>query len=201
MVVVDYGCGNLESVVNIIEHVGGYSEISSDPKVIRKYPKIILPGVGHFKHGMECLKKSGLIPVLEEKRKSGAKIMGICLGMQLMTAFSEEGNCDGLGWFPVKTVRFPSEVEGKKLVVPHMGWNTVSVEDDTTDVVQNDSRFYFVHSYYVDAVGEECCLTSSTYGGVDFASGIQRENLFGFQFHPEKSHSNGMKLFKEFLKI
>ncbi|MCD6724266.1 imidazole glycerol phosphate synthase subunit HisH [Vibrio cholerae] len=201
IVVIDYGCGNLESVVNIIEHVGGYAEISNDPSVIGKYQKIVLPGVGHFKYGMECLKNSGLIPVLEERRSSGAKIMGICLGMQLMTAFSEEGNCSGLGWFPVKTIKFPNEVNGKKLIVPHMGWNNISVIKQVTSIIPEDSRFYFVHSYYVDAVHEECCLTASSYGGVDFASSIHQDNLFGFQFHPEKSHISGMRLFKEFLKI
>jgi len=202
VVVVDYGCGNLESIVNIVEHVGGEAETSDDAMVISRYNKIILPGVGHFEHGMKCLKNSGLIDVLNKRKNEGAHILGICLGMQLMTASSEEGGGKGLCWFDFETKRFPNITQdNKKIVVPHMGWNKTNLLDANSPLLENESRFYFVHSYYVDASEHENCLTVSEYEGIKFASGIKDGNVIGFQFHPEKSHKNGMFLFKEFLKL
>jgi len=202
VVILDYGCGNIDSIINIIEHIGGCAIASNDISIIRQYNKIILPGVGHFSAGMNSLKNSGLIEILNEKKAEGAYIMGICLGMQLMTNYSEEGKCEGLGWFDFETKKFPDiSPKLQKVLVPHMGWNKVKLVEKECPLLEDDNRFYFVHSYFVDGANKDNCLTVSHYGELEFASGINRGNVFGFQFHPEKSHKNGMHLFKEFLKL
>lgn len=196
--IVDYDMGNLGSIQNMLKKIGVKSVISSSSDVILKSEKLLLPGVGHFKKAMENLKQYGLIDVLNQKvLVEKTPILGICLGMQLMTSYSEEGEVEGLGWIKAKTEKFPS-FEQTGLKVPHMGWNNVVFKNKHSLLNSLvDPRFYFVHSYKVTCDSEENVLCSTDYGTV-FHSGIYRDNVLGVQFHPEKSHLFGMKLLENF---
>jgi glutamine amidotransferase len=197
--IIDYGLGNLGSVLNMMKKIGVEAQITSDLNVIAKAQKILLPGVGAFDAAMEKLTDTELRKVLDQKvliEKIPA--LGICLGMQLLTRGSEEGNLAGLNWVPAYTYRFPSS----QLKVPHMGWNLVTKKTPSPLTEQFDEafRFYFVHSYYVKADDERNSILTTNYG-VTFDSAVQRDNVFGAQFHPEKSHRFGMQLFKNFAKV
>ena len=194
--------GNVGSVINMIKRVGGNSILSGEPDAVRTAPKILLPGVGNFDMGMKNLEECGLNTALNRARDDGATILGICLGMQLMTRSSEESNRRGLGWFNYDTRKFPSSTAaGERVLVPHMGWNIVTPTDaisvERTYVA--DGRYYFVHSYFVDAADGFDCLSTTKYGDVEFASSIGSGNVQGVQFHPEKSHKYGMALFRNFV--
>ncbi len=197
--IVDYGMGNLGSIQNMLKRIGAQATITKDPAKIGAADKIILPGVGAFDSAMENLNKLGLTPVLNdlvlEKKKP---VLGICLGMQLMTKRSDEGHTPGLGWLDAETVRF----ENGPLRVPHMGWNTVDVKraDPLFKDMYEEPRFYFVHSYYVKCADESDILTSTRYG-IDFCSSFARGNIRGVQYHPEKSHKFGMLLLKNFAEL
>lgn len=201
VLIIDYNTGNVASVANMIRRVGGEAEISSDPEKIKKAEKLILCGVGTFDEGMNNLNKSGLTDVLyrrvcEEK----TPLLAICLGMHMLTRGSEEGVLPGLGWIDADTHRFPAEIAGQKLRVPHMGWNQVRVVRENVLLPQHEEglRFYFVHAYYVKTDRTEDILTETDYG-IKFTSAFQKENITGMQFHPEKSHKFGMALFKNFI--
>ena len=201
--IVDYGMGNVGSVINMIKRVGGTSRLTGDPDEVAAARQIILPGVGHFEMGMRQLAETGLDDALSAARGDGAAILGVCLGMQLMTVGSEESDLPGLGWFQVETRRFPSRTSaGEKVLIPHMGWNIVSTNaaHSVNQPCVSDGRFYFVHSYYVDAAGTDACLATSQYAGIEFASGIGMANVQGVQFHPEKSHRFGIALFEKFVR-
>ena len=203
VVILDYGMGNIGSIVNIVKRVGGQAFASADSQSIVAARKIILPGVGHFATGMKNLNERGLTEALNSAKDRGASILGICLGMQLMTQWSDEGNCDGLGWFEYRTIRFPNQTQsGSRLLVPHMGWNHASANVAATQFSELpiQSRFYFVHSYYVDAADAPDCLATTDYGEIRFASAFGRNNLLGVQFHPEKSHRNGMAFVRSFVE-
>jgi glutamine amidotransferase len=197
--IVDYGLGNLGSIRNMLKKVGFPSVVSSSADEIRAAQKLILPGVGAFDAGMRNLNDSGLVPALEEKVLAGnTPILGICLGMQLMTKSSEEGQLPGLGWIDAHTRLFAFP-EGEKLPVPHMGWREVTAQkpDILTKDMDSDARFYFVHSYRVmcEDVSDE--LYSARYG-IKFTAAFARGNIRGVQFHPEKSHKFGMALLRNF---
>lgn len=196
--IVDYGMGNLGSIRNMLKKIGFDSEITSDAGRIAAATKLILPGVGAFDAGMESLERSGLIPVLGE-RVIGARvpILGICLGMQLMTHGSTEGIRRGLGWIDAQALRLQPTNAGLK--VPHMGWNLVRPmrEAALIDALPDEPRFYFVHSYYILCERPEDVLLTTTYGE-PFHSGLHRGNVWGVQFHPEKSHKFGMHLLHNF---
>lgn len=197
--IVDYGMGNLGSVKNMIKKIGGDSIITSDSELIKDADKIILPGVGAFDNGMANLKNLGLIDLLNKKVIiDKTPVLGICLGMQLMTQSSEEGTLKGLGWFAAETIKFNSE----GIRVPHMGWNTAEVvkESKLSAELYAENRFYFVHSYYVKCHDEGDILMKTNYGA-DFASAISRENMYAVQFHPEKSHKFGYKILKNFMEL
>jgi imidazole glycerol-phosphate synthase subunit HisH len=200
--IIDYGCGNLGSIKNMIRKIGGDAVITSDLNEIKKAGKIILPGVGSFDTGMNNLKKSGFIEVLNEKAfKEKIPVLGICLGMQLMTKGSEEGTESGLGWFDAQTIKFAFE-KGSINKIPNMGWKHVIQKKSSIyfgDMFE-EPRFYFVHSYYVQSNNKEDILTTTTYGN-EYVSAFERDNLCGVQFHPEKSHKYGMKLLSNFLSI
>lgn len=200
--IVNYGLGNLGSIFNMLKKLGVKSLISSDLDEIARAQKIILPGVGHFDRAMECMNRNGLKEVLTEKAlQDKIPVLGICLGMQLLTKSSEEGKLPGLGWIPATTVRFRFQ-EASNLKIPHMGWNLVSraTPSPLTEEFETEHRFYFVHSYHVRVEEEKYSLLKTEHG-CSFDSAIQKDNVFGVQFHPEKSHRFGMKLLANFAKL
>lgn len=198
--IIDYGMGNLGSIQNMFKRIGFNSIVSGDHGVINKAGKVLLPGVGSFDNAMARINESGLREVLDRKVLiERVPILGICLGMQLLTRSSEEGKLTGLGWIAASTKRFPA-MAGVK--VPHMGWNDVvpSLESELTKELPERSRFYFVHSYYVQVDNERDSILKSTHG-ITFDAAIQHNNIFGAQFHPEKSHKFGQKLLENFAKL
>tara|TARA_B110000977_G_C10931777_1_gene437393 strand:- start:291 stop:911 length:621 start_codon:yes stop_codon:yes gene_type:complete len=203
--IIDLNIGNIGSVVNMIKHVGGNCKVSSDPAEIKAATKLILPGVGSFDKAMNQLRNNKLEEVINEKATlQKTPLLGICLGMQLLTSSSEEGKEKGLGLIPAETLSFKKTFDIKEINerIPHMGWNDIRVEqeNDLTKNLIESSRFYFVHSYYVKCSNKENCLMTSNYG-FDFASAIVKNNVFGVQFHPEKSHKYGKKLISNFVKL
>jgi glutamine amidotransferase len=201
IVIVDYGVGNVASVLNMLRKVGAKARVSGSAADIEASEKLILPGIGHFGHGMRKLTESGLIPSLQEQALVQRKpILGICLGMQMMTLGSEESEVRGLGWLDAFTHRF-AESAGRR--VPHMGWNSVrpSVEARLFDRDSPEpERFYFVHSYFVQVADPADTAASCRYGD-EFTASFERKNLFGVQFHPEKSHRFGMDLLRRFANV
>ena len=198
--IVDYGLGNLGSIKNMLEYIGVPVEIQSDLKLIKMAKKIILPGVGKFDAAMSRINQSGLREVLDYKAlEEQIPILGICLGMQLLTKKSEEGSLMGLGWIDADVKKFKLNKDFK---VPHMGWNSIEISklNNLTKSLKNDSRFYFVHSYFVKTLKNENSLFKTSYGH-QFDSGIVSNNIYGVQFHPEKSHKFGMKLLEQFAKL
>lgn len=198
--IIDYGMGNLGSIVNMIKKIGGDSILTSDKSAIEKAQKLILPGVGAFDNGMKHINELGISELLTRKVLSEKiPLLGICLGMQLLTKGSEEGILPGLGWVDAETIKFKSD---SSIRIPHMGWNTVKVMKPNP-LINNedpDTRFYFVHSYYVKCHQPEDILLTTNYG-IEFTSGLQHGNIWGVQFHPEKSHKFGMRLLTNFLAI
>ena len=198
MVIVDYGMGNLRSVQKAFERIGINAKITSNVSEIISAEKLILPGVGHFAVGISNLIDRGLFDALNEAvLNKKIPILGICLGMQLMTEFSEEGNCEGFGWIKGKTTKFTFENNGLK--IPHMGWNNLTIKKNDTlfKSISNNTFFYFVHSYHISCDNEDDILTYSHYGN-NFVSSFQNGNIFGCQFHPEKSHDAGLQVLKNF---
>jgi imidazole glycerol-phosphate synthase subunit HisH len=201
--IVDYGMGNLGSVHNMFKRIGVPSLVTSDLNSIAKAEKILLPGVGAFDHAMQRIADTGMLEVLNQKAlKEKIPVLGICLGMQLLTESSKEGVLPGLGWIPGHTLSFTEELNRKDLKVPHMGWNTVAMSSPSklTEEFDHEYKFYFVHSYFVKCQKPEDVILHTSHG-ISFDSGIQRDNIFGVQFHPEKSHKYGMKVFKNFAKL
>lgn len=201
VVIVDFGMGNIRSVIRKINQVGYEGIITDDISKIKTAGKLLLPGVGHFLNGMNKLRERKLIDVLVEK-VLGEKtpILGICLGMQLFTKYSAEGHAQGLGWIDAETVKFQlSDIRHK---VPHMGWNTIEHKKDSLllNGLPDNNSYYFVHSYHVKCNNPEDVLATTLYG-YEFTSAIQKENIFGTQFHPEKSHEWGEKLLLNFLNL
>ena len=202
--IIDYGAGNIGSIQNMIKKMGGKSIISSCPKEISVAKKLILPGVGSFDFGMNNLKKNNLIDVLHNKViENKTPILGICLGMQLMTLESQEGDLPGLGWINAKVKKF--EPPEKKFKIPHMGWNKVKIVKSSKLFSDSSSnqilrKFYFVHSYYVECFDSKDILGSTNFI-LDFTSAFEKNNIIGLQFHPEKSHKYGMEIIKNFINI
>jgi len=198
--IIDYNTGNLGSIQNILRKIGEDSVITSDIDEIASASKIILPGVGAFDTGMKNLTDLGLVDILNKKVVSEKiPVLGICLGMQLLSNGSEEGMYKGLGWIDAKTVRFRF-VDTAEYKIPHMGWNFIKQQKESKlfSGMFTDPRFYFVHSYYFKANDPSDILTSTDYE-IEFTSAIERGNILGVQFHPEKSHKFGMKLLKNFV--
>jgi imidazole glycerol-phosphate synthase subunit HisH len=204
IVVVDYGMGNVGSIANMLKKVGAKALVSSQPHEVERAEKLILPGVGAFDAAMERINGSGLRAALDRRVVAdGVPVLGICLGMQLLTGKSEEGELAGLGWIAARTVAFRGRVDAR-LKSPHMGWNLVMLHTPSAlttgfDPVE-EPRFYFVHSYFVECDDNNVGILRTTYG-VTYDSAIQRGNIYGVQFHPEKSHRFGMKLLENFAKL
>ena len=201
--IVDCGMGNLGSVRNMLKYVGVASEIVRSPEQLAAAEKIILPGVGHWQHGAEILAGSGLMEgLIERVIHQRVPVLGICLGMQLLFEGSEEGSAPGLAWIPGKVVKFDDQLIEKGLRVPHMGWNRVfpRKSDSLTRALPDEPRFYFVHSYHAKCTNPEDILLVCRYG-YEFVCAVNRENIWGVQFHPEKSHKFGMSLMKNFVEL
>jgi len=200
IVIIDYGMGNLASIQNMLKHVGVLSSVSSDADEIAAADKLVLPGVGAFDNGMKSIAERGLRAVLDRRAlENRVPVLGICLGMQLFARRSEEGTEAGLGWMKADTIRFRFDGENAKLRVPHMGWNVVEAKKESVLFAQmyDEPRFYFVHSYHVVCDRAEDVLSTTPYG-FPFTSAVEKGNLYGVQFHPEKSHKFGMRLLKNF---
>lgn len=199
--IIDYGVGNLGSIANMLKKVGVKSVITSNSKAIADAEKLILPGVGAFDNGMQNLRACGLADLLDQQVLEARKpILGLCLGMQLFTLKSEEGVEPGLGWLEAATVRFSfNGATSSSLKVPHMGWNYIQPKrsDPLLADLPNESRFYFVHSYHLVCSNTDDVLASTNYG-YNFPAMVNRGNIYGAQFHPEKSHKYGMTLLKNF---
>jgi glutamine amidotransferase len=198
--IVDYGVGNLGSILNMFRKIGIEAVVTADPSGIEKAEKLILPGVGAFDTAMKNIRDLKLLDVLNQKVIADkTPVIGLCLGMQILTESSEEGKMPGLGWIKGKTIRFRFEESRKDLKIPHMGWNTVEIKNPNPLVegLDKNSRFYFVHSYHMDCKDKED-VTAVTNYGYDFPSVVKKENIYGIQFHPEKSHKFGMRLLENF---
>jgi len=200
--IINYGLGNLTSIKNMCKRIGVDAEITGDFEKIASADKLILPGVGHFKKGMENLHTLGMKDLLDTLvLKEKKKILGICLGAQLMTQHSEEGDVDGLDWVDATTNRF--DTTGLKgLKVPHMGWRNIIPKNNSAlwNDLPEDPRFYFVHSYHFKFRQPDEIIATAIYG-YEFACAFQKDNIYGAQFHPEKSHKFGMKVLENFSTI
>ncbi|MER2516565.1 MAG: imidazole glycerol phosphate synthase subunit HisH [Candidatus Accumulibacter phosphatis] len=199
IVVVDYGAGNIASVINMLRRIGAPAKASGCADEIAAAEKIILPGVGSFDAGMSNLRARGLIDVLNNQALIQKKpILGICLGSQMLGTRSEEGELPGLDWIDMEIVRFHSRPD---LKVPHMGWNYVKAAKShpILDGIDRDFRFYFVHSYFMRPITAGDVLLTADYGE-QFVAAVAKENIVGLQFHPEKSHRFGMTLLKNFVE-
>jgi len=198
--IINYGMGNLGSIVNMLKRIGVQAQVTEDVAQIERAEKLILPGVGAFDAAMERIGSiPGLREVLDYKvLEEGIPLLGICLGMQLLTEGSEEGKLPGLGYIPGCTLHFPSDMG---LKIPHMGWNHIHICNDSPLVhdLPEEPRFYFVHSYYVQCANPEHVVCTTDYG-ITFHSVIQKDHVYGAQFHPEKSHKFGMRLLENFAK-
>ncbi|MBW2221840.1 MAG: imidazole glycerol phosphate synthase subunit HisH [Deltaproteobacteria bacterium] len=203
--VVDYGMGNLRSVQKALEKVGYTALVTNNPKQILNARSIVLPGVGAFKDCIYNLKRLNLVEPILNSIKIGKPFLGICLGLQILFTISEEfGETSGLNLIKGKVVRFSSKNTSTttRLKIPHMGWNSITIRKDLPlfSGIEDGSFFYFVHSYYVIPDDERVVATTTDYG-IEFTSGIQQENIFACQFHPEKSQQIGLRLLKNFGKI
>jgi glutamine amidotransferase len=200
--IVDYGIGNLGAIPNMLRRAGVAAEITSDPERVEQAERLILPGVGAYDAGIRQLRASGLETVLTRKViEEGTPLLGLCLGMELLSESSEEGDLPGLGWIPGHVVRFRLAPDSG-LRVPHMGWNTVEPSEgarDGVDDVLRGARFYFAHSYHFAPADPSHVVGTTTYG-YPFASVIRRDNVLGVQFHPEKSHRFGKALLEWYAK-
>jgi len=201
IIIVDYGMGNLASVLNMVRKAGGNAEVSGDVHDIVNARKLILPGVGAFDHGISQLQSLGLFSILQQMSVKGTFILGICLGMQLLANRSEEGHLSGLGLIDAEFRRFSFNSESH-LCIPHVGWNHIKVMKKNPLIPDDGSeqRYYFTHSYHAVCKKEEDVLATAEYG-YRFTAAYCRDRIFGVQFHPEKSHRFGMALIKRFVEL
>lgn len=198
VLIVGSGVGNVGSIRNMIRKISGVATVASDPESILRADKIIIPGVGSYDQGLKALSKNGFIQPIQEAAVRGVPILGICLGMQLMLNSSEEGKNQGLGLISGVAKRFPIGTDLPR--VPHMGWGRVKCHKSCAlfQEAEENRRYYFVHSYYVTCDDQRDVVATTEYG-LTFVSAFQRANIFGVQFHPEKSHRFGMALLQRFL--
>jgi glutamine amidotransferase len=206
VVIVDYGLGNLFSIQQACIHLGYMPILSSDPEQILKCDSLILPGVGSFEIAIRQLGQFNLIEPIRLFAKSGKPIMGVCLGMQLLFDISYEfGDHKGLGLISGEVLKFPKTVNGNVIRIPHIGWNKIyknqlNWEQSPLGSLINESLMYFVHSYYVKPSNSSNILTTTNYSNFEFCSSVVKDNIFGFQFHPEKSGLDGLMIYNNFLK-
>jgi imidazole glycerol-phosphate synthase subunit HisH len=200
--IVDYDMGNLGSIRNMLRRIGAEPLVTSSREDLDRADRLVLPRVGAFDQAVQNLRRLDLVaPLNRAGLERRVPVLGICLGMQLMSRRSDEGVLPGLGWIDAETVRFQWKDEEPRLPLPHMGWNTIAVQQENSllPAACPDERYYFVHSFHVRCNRKEDILATTCYG-TEFVSAVIRENLFGTQFHPEKSHRFGMHLLKNFLE-
>ena len=198
--IIDYKMGNIGSIQNMFKRISVKSVISSKIEILNNCDKLILPGVGSFDQGMKNLKNHNFIRFLNDYViKDKKPILGICLGMQLFADNSEEGDLSGLGWIKGNVKKFNLRKDGLK--VPHMGWNNIECKNSKLFLnLPSEKRFYFVHSFFFECKNKENIISTTDYG-INFASSINKQNIWGTQFHPEKSHICGMNLLKNYAKL
>lgn len=201
VVIVDYGLGNLGSIRNMLQFIGFDAVISSDKEHILQADKLILPGVGSFDQGMSNLHERALVPVLNQRVLTDkVPVLGICLGMQLLGLKSEEGSMPGLSWIEQESKKFNPQ-DPQNFPVPHLGWEYVSVMNKDSKLVSGfdaETKFYFAHTYYVSCRNRKEVILQTDYIQL-FDAAVQKENIIGVQFHPEKSHKHGMQLLTNFV--
>lgn len=201
--ILDYGSGNINAIRNIYDRLDIPCEFISSASEIEKVDKVILPGVGAFDETISTLRAKGIVDVLNRRVEKGdLPILGICVGMQMLGNSSEEGTLSGLGWIPGEVKKFDKNLIQGKPKLPHLGWNSISIVKDCPlfKGIDEEIGFYFVHSYYFSCKDEENVLTTTDYG-ITFHSAIARGKVFGVQFHPEKSHDNGIQLLRNFAEL
>lgn len=201
--IVDYGSGNVAAIADIFKRLKVPHLITRDHAELRSADRYVLPGVGAFDTTMRTLKDSGLVGVLNEQvHGQGKKIMGVCVGMQILGDSSEEGGLPGLGWIPGQIRRIDATTLPSSPKLPHMGWNSIRLTENSPlfDGVDCERGFYFLHSYYFDADDQSNVMATVNYGKY-LPCAVVKGNVFGFQFHPEKSHANGMTVFRNFSRL
>ncbi len=198
--IIDYNMGNLASVYNACHLLDAKATIVKDPNDLKNYDRIILPGVGAYKDAMEHLNETGMKEAIYNFANTGKPMIGICLGMQLLFESSQEfGHSDGLGLIDGEVIKFDKSKMHEDFKIPHMGWNTIQNKEHALFEGLDNPYLYFVHSYH--AVTDEKNIIGKTTYGYDFVSAVNKDNIYGFQPHPEKSHDNGLKILKNFMKI
>jgi glutamine amidotransferase len=201
--IIDYGLGNIRAFVNVYERLNIKTKVAHKAEDIKEATKIILPGVGAFDYAMSQLNASGMRDELEKQvLENKIPVIGICVGMQILAKSSEEGRLPGLGWIDGKVKQFDMSLIPYQTRLPHMGWNSMIPvkKNELLAGFNGQARFYFLHSYYFECENKEDIISTTEYGVV-YASAVNRENIYGIQFHPEKSHSNGIQLLHNFAKL
>lgn len=201
--IIDYGLGNIRAFANVYERLNIKTKLAHTADDLKDAKKIILPGVGSFDHAITLLNNSGMRDALDKHvMENKVPVVGICLGMQIMAKSSDEGKLPGLGWIDGEVKLFDATTISYKTHYPHMGWNSIHPlkKSKILESFENEARFYFLHSYYFVCHNQEDVLATTDYG-ITYASAVSSENIFGIQFHPEKSHSNGVQLLKNFALI
>ena len=197
--IVNYGVGNLASIYNMLKKIGVEAKITQDSAELQSSSRIILPGIGAFDHCMQQFNASGLRPIVEEKAlNSNIPVLGVCVGCQMLMEQSEEGKEKGLGWIKGKVVRFNKDKLPAEYKIPHMSWSDVQPTQGQPLYRDLDNpRFYFVHSYHIEAADPTLVTATAEYG-YRFVASVGKQNIQGVQFHPEKSHRFGMKIYQNF---
>jgi glutamine amidotransferase len=201
--IIDYGLGNIRAFLNAYEKLHIPCKLIKNNNDFKQISKIILPGVGAFDHAMTKLNESGIRNQLEDLViKFNMPVLGICVGMQILSNYSQEGNLSGLGWIDGYVKKFDPDTIPFKSKLPHMGWNTIcsNKENPIINKLENDSIFYFLHSYYFQCSNNNNILTTTNYG-INYTSSVNKDNIYGVQFHPEKSHQNGLTILENFAKL
>lgn len=202
--IIDYGLGNINAFVNIYKKSDIRINVASKAEDLKNTTKIILPGVGAFDHAMSMLSESGMREKLDHLvLNENVPVLGICVGMQILAKSSEEGKLDGLGWINGKVKKFDTSKIIQQTQLPHMGWNDVIPNSDQKifNTIENKPLFYFLHSYYFECFDKKNSIATTDYAGTKFTCSVRSENIYGVQFHPEKSHNSGIQLLNNFASL